>query len=81
VAKGADVTARANMVFAKSDGTEDVEPGTGDTVADMANGPKERNLVYPETVALLETLGSENSNTCRASTCVIKTLGVKPDLK
>jgi hypothetical protein len=38
----------------------------------MANGPRPHNLVYPETVALLEKLGSPNSDNCRASTCVIK---------
>ena len=77
VAKGADVKARANEVFSGGDGPgEKVEPGQGDTVADMANGPRPHNLVYPEIVALLEKLGSENSNNCRASTCVLKT---RPD--
>jgi len=42
------------------------------TVADMANGPRERNLVYPETVSLLMKLGSENSDYCRSAVCVIK---------
>jgi hypothetical protein len=39
----------------------------------MANGPRAHNLVFPETVALLEKLGSINSNDCRASICNIKT--------
>lgn len=73
VAQGADPRARANQFFGRGDGAgEDVAPGTGDTVADMANGPRERNLVYPETVALLVKLGSVNSDYCRAATCVIK---------
>jgi ankyrin repeat protein len=74
VAAGGDVTARANMVFgaeAGGEGDKDVSGYSGDTVADMANGPKAHNLVHPETVALLENLGSKNSNFCRASTCVV----------
>lgn len=34
------------------------------TVADMANGPRERVQPYPETVALLELLGSKNNHKC-----------------
>jgi len=36
----------------------------GVTVADMANGPRQRIQPYPETVALLEILGSKNSHKC-----------------
>lgn len=36
----------------------------GTTVADMANGPRQRVQPYPETVALLEMLGSKNSHKC-----------------
>lgn len=74
VSAGADVTARANMVFgadATGQGDKDVSEYSGDTVADMANGPKAHNLVHPETVALLEKMGSKNSNFCRAATCVV----------
>ena len=77
---GADVKARASQVFGgagRSD--EEVEGNTGDTVADMANGPKAHNMQYPETVEFLEGLGSENSNHCRASTCVVKTLETEPE--
>ncbi|MBI4472874.1 MAG: hypothetical protein HY646_09415, partial [Acidobacteria bacterium] len=82
VAMGADVKARANMVFGTDGGSNtDVKPGTGDTVADMANGPQPHNLVHPETVAYLEKLGSENSNNCRSSTCVNKTRPDKPATK
>ena len=76
VSKGADVKARANMVFGRGDGgAQDisVDTGTGDTVADMANGPRAHNLVFPETVDLLVKLGSINSDDCRASICNIKT--------
>jgi len=74
VAKGGDVKARTNTVGARNDGDGDVDvaPGTGETVADMANGPRETAIVFPETVALLEKLGSENSDNCRASTCIQK---------
>ncbi|HZP47449.1 MAG TPA: ankyrin repeat domain-containing protein [Vicinamibacterales bacterium] len=49
VSKGADVTAVAR---------------SGQTVADMANGPVQRVSPFPETVALLEKLGSRNSHRC-----------------
>jgi ankyrin repeat protein len=49
VSKGADVKAVAR---------------TGQTTADMANGPVQRLSPYPETVALLMKLGSKNSNKC-----------------
>jgi len=44
---------------------------TGDTVADMANGPFEHAMPHPDTVALLEKLGSKNNNNCRADKCVV----------
>src|SRR5262249_54452861 len=49
VSKGADVKAVAR---------------TGQTVADMANGPVQRVSPFPETVALLEKLGSKNNHRC-----------------
>ena len=49
VDKGADVTAISRR---------------GQTTADMANGPVSRVSPIPETVALLESLGSANSNNC-----------------
>jgi len=58
VAKGADPTVVAN---------------DKNTVADMANGPFPHSVVRPETVALLEKLGSKNSNNCRADTCLVAT--------
>jgi ankyrin repeat protein len=36
----------------------------GQTTADMANGPVQRVSPYPETVALLEKLGSKNNHNC-----------------
>ncbi len=36
----------------------------GQTTADMANGPVQRISPFPETVALLEKLGSKNNHRC-----------------
>ncbi len=49
VGEGADVTAVAR---------------TGQTTADMANGPVQRVTPYVETVRLLESLGSKNNDNC-----------------
>ena len=49
VSKGADVSAIAR---------------SGQTTADMANGPVQRVSPFPATVALLEKLGSKNSHKC-----------------
>ncbi len=49
VSKGADVT-----VVARS----------GQSTADMANGPVQRVSPFPDTVALLEKLGSKNNHRC-----------------
>jgi ankyrin repeat protein len=49
VARGADVAAVAR---------------SGQTTADMANGPVQRVSPFPETVALLEKLGSRNNHRC-----------------
>ena len=49
VGKGADVKAVAR---------------SGQTTADMANGPVQRLSAIPETIALLEKLGSKNNHRC-----------------
>jgi hypothetical protein len=49
VGKGADVRAVAR---------------SGQTTADMANGPVQRLSAIPETIALLEKLGSKNNHRC-----------------
>jgi ankyrin repeat protein len=74
VGKGADVKARSKGTL----GRNGEATTSGDTVADMANGPREKSLLFPETVKLLESLGSENSDDCRSTACVNKT---KPDKK
>jgi ankyrin repeat protein len=38
----------------------------GQTTADMANGPVQRVSPFPETVALLEKLGSRNNHKCKS---------------
>lgn len=81
VDKGGNVKARAKGRLGGTQGAEDVPEGTGDTVADMANGPREKSLLHPETVKLLESLGSENSNDCRSTACVNKTKPDKPTPK
>lgn len=49
VAKGADVTFVSRR---------------GQTTVDMANGPQQRVQPFPETIALLESLGAKNNNNC-----------------
>jgi len=49
VAKGADVK---------------VVNRSGQTTADMANGPAQRTQPYPETIKLLESLGAKNNHKC-----------------
>jgi ankyrin repeat protein len=49
----------------------DVKSKAGDSVADMANGPTRFGQPHPDTVALLEKLGSPNSHNCRSDQCVV----------
>jgi ankyrin repeat protein len=49
----------------------DVKSKTGDSAADMANGPTRFGQPHAETVALLEKLGSPNSHNCRSDQCVV----------
>lgn len=63
----------------KSGAKVDVKAKKGDTVADMANGPFHHSIPHPETIALLEKLGSANSHNCRSDQCVPETdEGKKP---
>ncbi len=73
VSKGADPKARAKGRLGGTQGAVDVAEGTGDTVADMANGPREKSLLHPETVKLLESMGAINSHDCRSTACVNNT--------
>lgn len=52
---------------AKADGKDKA----GDSAADMANGPFAHSIPHPDTVALLESLGSPNSHNCRSDQCVV----------
>ena len=77
ISKGADVKLRASQISGSGDGggeAKDAKPGTGDSVADMANGWSMNYPQYPETVTKLIKLGSEFSDTCWASTCVNPTV-------
>jgi len=56
VSRGAKVNARSKA---------------GDSPADMANGPTRFGQPHPDTVALLERLGSPNSHNCRSDQCVV----------
>jgi ankyrin repeat protein len=49
----------------------DAKSKAGDSAADMANGPTRFGQPHPETVALLEKLGSPNSHNCRSDQCVV----------
>jgi ankyrin repeat protein len=49
----------------------DVKTKTGDTIADMANGPIPHSIPHPDTMALLESLGSANSHNCRSDQCLV----------
>jgi ankyrin repeat protein len=81
VSKGANVKARAKGRLGGTQGPDAVSEGTGDTVADMANGPREKSLLHPDTVKLLEGMGSENSHDCRSTGCVNNTKQEKAPVK
>ena len=49
----------------------DVRTRLGDSPADMANGPIPHSIPHPDTVALLEKLGSPNSHNCRSDQCLV----------
>ena len=70
VASGADPTARAHLIRVGDDGQREIVEGAGDTVVDMANGPFQRAIIYPDTIELLEGLGSVNSHNCRSAACL-----------
>jgi len=82
ISKGANVKARANMIYGRNSDTDAAsEPGLGDSVADMANGPREWNLQYPDVVDHLIKLGSPFADNCKAAQCVQKTRTEKPDAR
>jgi uncharacterized protein len=82
VAKGADVKAQADMVYGRNSDTDAAsEPGKGDSVADMANGPREWNLQYPALVDHLIKLGSPFADNCKAAQCIQRTRGEQPQPK
>ena len=48
-----------------------IKSKAGDYATDMANGPTRFGIPHPESVALLEKLGSPNSHNCRSDQCVV----------
>jgi hypothetical protein len=53
------------IIYLVSKGAKvDAVSKNGVSVVDMANGPRQRIQPYPETVALLQMLGSKNSHKC-----------------
>ena len=38
----------------------------GQTTVDMANGPQQRVQPFPDTIALLESLGAKNNHNCQS---------------
>jgi hypothetical protein len=38
----------------------------GQTTVDMANGPVQRISPFPETIALLESMGAKNNHNCQS---------------
>jgi len=52
----------------------DIKTKKGDSPADMANGPFQHSIPHPDTVALLEKLGSSNAHNCRSDQCVPETV-------
>ena len=78
VARGGNVKARASLVLGRAQDTDtEVSDGSGDSVVDMANGPREHGMLHPDTIALLEKMGSVNSHNCRSSVCVLNTIPEK----
>src|SRR5262249_18040146 len=71
VSKGANIHAKSHG-FVQQEGQTifPAPPGKGDTVADMANGPRTHGIQHPDTVKLCEELGSENSHNCRSAVCL-----------
>lgn len=56
----------------------DARTKAGNSPADMANGPNRFAQPHPDTVALLEKLGSPNSHNCRSDQCVVMAAIPKP---
>ena len=82
LSKGANVKAQADMVYGRNSDTDAAsEPGKGDSVADMANGPREWNLQYPPIVDHLVKLGSPFADNCKAAQCVQRTRSELPQTK
>lgn len=79
VANGADIHAKSHGIIQQEGQTVfQAPPGKGDTVADMANGPRTHGIQHPDTVKLCEKLGSANSHNCRSAVCLPGTSTTRP---
>lgn len=79
VAKGANIHAKSHGIIQQEGQTVFEAPaGKGDTVADMANGPRTHGMQHPDTVQLCESLGSANSHNCRSDVCLPGTDSTRP---
>ena len=79
VAKGANIKAKSQGIIQQEGQTVfQAPPGQGDTVADMANGPRTHGIQHPDTVKLCESLGSANSHNCRSAVCLPGTDSTRP---
>ena len=79
LSKGADIKAKSHGFIQQEGQTIFAAPaGKGDTVADMANGPRTHGLQHPDTVKLLESLGAENSHNCRSAVCLPEVDSTRP---
>jgi uncharacterized protein len=74
---GAAYTGNDEMIMYLINHGADVKAVAKDknTVADMANGPTRFGIPHPETLALLEKLGSANSHNCRSDQCLVAPKG------
>jgi len=80
VAKGADIRAKSHGFVQQEGQTIFKAPeGKGDTVADMANGPRTHGIQHPDTVKLLESMGAENSHNCRSAVCLPEVNSTRPE--
>jgi ankyrin repeat protein len=67
------------VIYLASKGAKvDARSKAGDSPADMANGPTRFGQPHPDTVALLEKLGSPNSHNCRSDQCVVAFKAERP---
>jgi ankyrin repeat protein len=69
--KGADISVRSTGVISQEgQDVSDAPNHKGDTVVDMANGPRTHGFQHFDTIKLLESFGGVNSHNCRSDMCL-----------